>query len=87
MIIFNTIKKAEHYVKWYRKKFDYSNDGYDWSTQNTYIDGNLIIIRSSGDGCGCGCDMYLYNYVTVIGRIKSYDTKSIRENKIKNIIE
>jgi hypothetical protein len=87
MIIFNTIKKAEHYVKWYSKKFDYSNDGHDWSTQDTYIDGNLIIIRSSGDGCGCGCDMYLYNYVTVIGRIKSYDTKSIRENKIKNIIE
>ncbi len=87
MIIFNTIKKAEHYVKWYSKKHDYSNNGYEWSSQDTYIDGNLILIRSSGDGCGCGCDMYLYDYVTVIGRIKSYDTKSIRENKIKNIIK
>jgi hypothetical protein len=86
MIIFNTIKKAEHYVRFCNKNNDYYNEGYDWSTQETYIEGDLVKVRSAGDGCGCGCGDYLYNYVTIIGRIKSYDVKSIRENKIKKII-
>jgi hypothetical protein len=67
MIIFNTIKKAEHYVKFCNKNHDYYNEGYDWSTQNTYIEGNLVKIRSAGDGCGCGCDHSLYDYTQVIG--------------------
>jgi hypothetical protein len=86
MIIFNTIKKAEHWVKFQQKKYDYHNDGYDWSTQDTYIDGNLVKVRRAGDGCGCGCDMHLYDYTEVVGRIKSWDSKSIRHHKIKNIL-
>jgi hypothetical protein len=86
MIIFNTIKKAEHYVKFCNKNNDYSNDGYDWSEQKTYIEDNYIKLKRSGDGCGCGCDNYLYNYVTIIGRIKAYDTKSIRSQKLNQIL-
>ena len=82
---FNTIKKAEHYVKWCQKNHDYSNDGYDWSTQSTYIDGNLVKVRNAGDGCGCGCDNHLYDYTNVIGRIKKFDTKSIRGGKLKDL--
>lgn len=85
MIIFNTIKKAEHYVKWYSKKYDFSRDGYDWESQDTYIVGNLVVVRNQGDGCGCGCDDYHFDYTTIIGRIKSHDTESIRHNKIKNL--
>jgi hypothetical protein len=85
MIIFNTIKKAEHYVKFCSKE-DYYNPGYDWSLQKTYIEGNLVKVRNSGDSCGCGCSDFLYNSVKIIGRIKSYDTKSIRDNKLKQLI-
>ena len=86
MIIFNTIKKAEHYVKWCQKNLDYYNDGYDWSTQNTFIEDNLVKVRSQGDGCGCGCDNHLYDYTQVIGRIKAYDLKTIRNQKLKQIL-
>ena len=86
MIIFNTIKKAEHYVKFCNKNHDYYNDGYDWSEQVTYIDGNYIKLRSAGDSCGCGCDTGFYNFVTIIGRIKGYDTKSIRAQKLNQLL-
>ena len=86
MIIFNTIKKAEHYVKFCNKNSDYYNDGYDWSEQRTFIDGDLVKVKRAGDGCGCGCDMHLYNYITIIGRIKGYDTKSIRSQKLNHIL-
>lgn len=86
MIIFNTIKKAEHYVKFCNKNNDYYNNGYDWSTQETYIEDNFVKVKIAGDGCGCGCGDHLYNYVTIIGRIKSYDTKSIRSNKLNQIL-
>jgi hypothetical protein len=85
MIIFNTIKKAEHYVKFCNKNNDYYNDGYDWSEHKTHIDGDLVKVNHSGDSCGCGCDDYIYNYVTIIGRIKAYDIKSIRVSKLDNI--
>ena len=86
MIIFNTIKKAEHYVSYCNKKVDGEDGGYDWYSVSTFINGEYIIRNSSGDGCGCGCDDYIYDYNVVIGRIKSYDMKSIRGNKIKQII-
>lgn len=86
MIIFNTIKKAEHYVKFCNKNRDYYRDGYDWTEQKTYIEYDLVKSRSAGDGCGCGCDMHLYNYTTIIGRIKGYDTKTIRGQKLKQLI-
>ena len=54
MIIFNTIKKAEHWVKWQRKTSDYYNEGYDWSVQETFIDGDLVKVKCTGDGCGWG---------------------------------
>jgi hypothetical protein len=79
MIIFNTIKKAEHYVKWYSNQFDYEQRGYDWSYQQTYISGDLIIVRRAGDGCGCGCDLHLYDYTTVIGRIKDKRSKTLNQ--------
>jgi hypothetical protein len=87
MIIFNTIRKAEHYVKWCNRKHDYYNEGYDWSMQQTLIDGEYVIQHHAGDGCGCGCDWHLYDYKTIIGRIKAHDTKTIRSNKIDNIIK
>lgn len=75
MIIFNTIKKAEHYVRHCNKTRDYFNDGYDWSEQTTFIEGNLVVSKSSGDSCGCGCDMYVYHNRTIIGRIKDRRTQ------------
>jgi len=86
MIIFNTIKKAEHYVKWCNKNRDYEYDGYDWSKSKTYITGKWVINETSGDSCGCGCDNYLYSNKIKIGRIKAYDTKTSRDNKIKSLI-
>lgn len=85
MIIFNTIKKAEHYVKWYSKKYDFSRDGYDWESYETYINGEFVITRHMGDGCGCGCDNHLFDYTIVIGRIKAHDTTSIRDSKLKKL--
>lgn len=87
MIIFNTIKKAEHYVKYCNKKIDFDHGGYDWSTCDTFIEGQYVKQRHAGDGCGCGCDNYLYDYVDIIGRIKSHDTKTIRGNKIDQILD
>jgi hypothetical protein len=85
MIIFNTIKKAEHYVKFCNKNYDYYHDGYDWSEQKTFIEEDLVKVRCAGDGCGCGCDNYLYNYTAIIGRIKKFDAKSIRGHKINDL--
>jgi hypothetical protein len=86
MIIFNTIKKAQHYVKWCNNTQDYYNSGYDWSMQQTLIDGKYVIVHNSGDSCGCGCDRGLYDNKIIIGRIKSWNDKTTRDNKIKNII-
>lgn len=87
MIIFNTIKKAEHYIKWYSKINDYERGGYDWESISTYISGDLVLSRHMGDGCGCGCDLQLYDYTILIGRIKAHDSKTIRDSKLKKIIE
>ena len=86
MIIFNTIKKAEHYVKWCNKNIDYQEGGYDWRIVCTSIDGEYVIRNYAGDGCGCGCDLHLYDYHEVIGRIKAHDTKTIRSSKIDNVL-
>mgnify|MGYP003342618206 CR=1 FL=1 len=87
MIIFNTIKKAEHYVKWCNKTKDYSNGGYDYNGLETRIDGEYVIENHYGDGCGCGCDMYRYDYNVIIGRIKAWDAKTIRKYRIKNLLK
>jgi hypothetical protein len=78
MIIFNTIKKAEHWVKW-ESRFDYYIGGYDWQSRHTYIAGNLVFQREAGDGCGCGCDLYIYDTTKVIGRIKDKRSKSLSQ--------
>ncbi|MFM7981925.1 MAG: hypothetical protein ACKPKO_21655, partial [Candidatus Fonsibacter sp.] len=62
-------------------------EGYDWESQSTFINGNLVVRNHAGDGCGCGCDNYHFDYTIVIGRIKSHDPKSIRNNKIKKLIK
>jgi hypothetical protein len=85
MIIFNTIKKAKHYVKFCNKNHDYYHNGYDWGEHRTYIDGDLVKVINAGDGCGCGCDLHIYNCITIIGRIKAHDTKTIRSNKLNNL--
>jgi hypothetical protein len=79
MIIFNTIKKADHWVKWWSKCNDFYREGYDWESVTTFIDGNLVVTRHQGDGCGCGCDLHLYDYTRVIGRIKDKRSKSINQ--------
>ncbi len=78
MIIFNTIKKAEHYVKYCNNNTDYVNGGYDWSECITFISGDKVLQRNAGDGCGCGCDNHLYDYLYVIGRIKDKRTQSLK---------
>ena len=86
MIIFNTIKQAEHYVKWCQNNRDYSIGHYEWSAQRTYINENLVLQSVSGDSCGCGCDNVIYHNVYVIGRIKAYNKKTIRNSKIDKVI-
>ena len=86
MIIFNTIKAAQHYVKFSNKNYDYNHSGYDWHSRTTYIENNLVKVNESGDGCGCGCDTYQFNYTTIIGRIKAYDIKSIRNQRLNQLI-
>ena len=46
----------------------------------------LELIKTVADSCGCGCDTHLYNYITIIGRVKAYDTKSIRGQKLNQIL-
>jgi hypothetical protein len=87
MIIFNTIKQAEHYVKWCQKTRDFNTGHYEWSSQYTYIKDNLVLQVSSGDSCGCGCDTGRYNNIYVIGRIKAYNSKTIRDSKLKKLIK
>lgn len=87
MIVFNTIKKAQHWVKWYSRHNDYHRDGYDWESVTTYISGNLIVTRTEGDGCGCGCSDYIYDNIIVIGRIKKYNQSSIRASKINDLLD
>jgi len=77
-IIFNSLKKAEHYVKWCKENIDYYNDGYDWSNVSTYINDDKVLRRLSGDSCGCGCDNHLYDYIIVVGRIKDKRIHSLK---------
>lgn len=73
-IIFNSLKKAEHYLKWCEENIDYHRGGYDWSNITTYIsDDNKVLRRFTGDGCGCG-----YDYIIVIGKIKDKRTHSLK---------
>jgi hypothetical protein len=73
MIVFNTLKKAQHYVKHktaqyrsYLNKSRYYNDEEFMSYQ---ISENMVLCVS-GWQCGCGCDRGSTS-ATVIGRIKS----------------
>jgi hypothetical protein len=72
MIVFNTRKKAEHYIKYKKARQDqYEN----WQQYNDeefcyYIIDGKKVLRIWGWRCGCGCDRGDTN-ATVIGRIKS----------------
>ncbi len=76
MTIFNTIKKAEHYVNYKNKSKNVRNHnwhfGYMWEYLHYEIDyDNKRVIKSYGeDGCGCGCDTYTWHDLEIIGRIK-----------------
>lgn len=73
-IVFNTAKKAEHYVKHFNKKM--ANDintnpmyGGDYHHDYLYVEKHRVI-RNSGWRCGCGCDRGSSN-LSIVGRIKS----------------
>lgn len=87
MIVFNTLKKAQHYVRWREKNSDYQRShGFEWESESTFIDGELVLVSASGDGCGCGCDMYRYHRVSVLGRIRAHDLESARADKLGKIL-
>lgn len=70
MIIFNTLKKAQHYVKHRAvldKKDDWYNDGEHFSFYDIKDD---MVLHVFGWRCGCGCDRGDTS-ASVIGRIKS----------------
>lgn len=77
MIVFNTIKKAEHYVKFCNKNRDTYQDGYDWFESTTSIQGQFVVRIDRGDSCGCGCDTGRYVYRSVLGRIKDKRTQAL----------
>jgi len=77
MIVFNTIKKAEHYVRYCNKHLDYYTEGYDWSERSTRIEGNRVVVIESGDSCGCGCDTGRYMRFFVVGRIKDKRSQAL----------
>ena len=60
MIIFNTIKKAEHYVKWCNKTKDYSNSGYDYNGLETRIDGEYVIENLTIDATSSPTESGIY---------------------------
>lgn len=73
-IVFNTVKKAQHYIKHFNKKMAHEIDtnpyyGGDYHHDYLYIEGDRVL-RSSGWRCGCGCDRGSNN-LAVVGRIKS----------------
>lgn len=86
MIIFNTLKSAQHYVKWCNHNKDFTKGYHNWETFETYIDENLVKTKHFGDSCGCGCDLFNFSTITVIGRIKKWNKKATRELKIRQII-
>jgi hypothetical protein len=77
MIVFNTIKKAEHYVNYYNKiNKQVRNNNWEQGYLYSYLyldidyDSKRVILNSGADQCGCGCDTYTFNSRDVIGRIK-----------------
>lgn len=74
MIVFNTRKKAEHYIKHkdaQHEKFVRSQEYYNDEEFNYYIidDSTNNVLNIFGWRCGCGCDRGSSS-ATVIGRIK-----------------
>lgn len=74
MIVFNTRKKAEHYIKHktaQHEKFVRSQEYYNDEEFNYYTidDSTNKVLNIWGWCCGCGCDRGSSS-ATVIGRIK-----------------
>lgn len=78
MIVFNTRKKAEHYVKHktaqYRSYLDKCYYHYSFNDEEfmSYQISKNMVLRVWGWQCGCGCDRGSTS-ATVIGRIKSFN--------------
>jgi len=77
MTIFNTIKKAEHYVNYYNKiNKQVRNNNWEHSYMYSYedlaidYDNKRVILNRGADNCGCGCDLATWHDHQVIGRIK-----------------
>ena len=77
MIVFNTIKKAEHYVNYYNKiNKQMRNNNWEHSYMYSYAcldfdyDNKHVVLATGGDNCGCGCDTYTWRSLEVVGRIK-----------------
>ena len=73
MIVFNTRKKAEHYVKFkkaQRDKHELSSYHYNDKGFSYHIIDRNKVLNIWGWRCGCGCDRGSTS-ATVIGRIKN----------------
>lgn len=77
MIVFNTIKKAEHYVNYYNKiNKQMRNNNWEHSYMYSYAhldidyDSKRVVLNTGADNCGCGCDTYTWRSLEVVGRIK-----------------
>jgi hypothetical protein len=69
-ILFNTRKKAEHYLKHMRALTAKDQWYYDGEQFCYYEISDNMVLRVWGWRCGCGCDRGDTN-ASVIGRIKS----------------
>jgi hypothetical protein len=75
MIVFNTLKKAKHYVKHkeaMQKKYRASDRYYNDEEFSWYEIADNKVLNVWGWRCGCGCDRGSTS-ATVIGRIKSFN--------------
>jgi hypothetical protein len=75
MIVFNTLKKAQHYVKHKQAKYkSYVNNSSSYYYNDEefmyYEISKNMVLQVWGWQCGCGCDRGSTS-ATVIGRIKS----------------
>lgn len=73
MIVFNTLKKAQHYVKHKQARLNKSrNSDYYYNDEEFawYEIKDNKVLSVGGWRCGCGCDRGSTS-ATVIGRIKS----------------
>ena len=70
MILFNTLKKAQHYIKYKNDVVKKAKDPYTDEYYTYYTISSNKVLYVTGWQCGCGCDnRWISN--KVIGRVKS----------------